>query len=43
MTSPGHISEHIVGFVHLLRSMGIRVGSGQLIDLARALTFVSLT
>ncbi len=38
-----HISEHIVGFVHLLRSMGIKVGSGQLIDFGRALTFVGLT
>lgn len=43
MTNPGHISEHVVGFVHLLRSMGIRVGSGQLVDLARALTVVSMT
>ncbi|MBM4414116.1 MAG: CoxE, partial [Chloroflexi bacterium] len=39
----GHISEHIVGFVHLLRSMGIKVGSGQLLDFGRALTFVGLT
>jgi uncharacterized protein with von Willebrand factor type A (vWA) domain len=38
-----HISEHIVGFVHLLRSMGIKVGSGQLIDFGRALTYVGLT
>ena len=41
--SDGHISAHLVGFVHLLRSMGIQVGSGQLIDLAQGLTFVSLT
>ena len=41
--SDGHISAHLVGFVHLLRSMGILVGSGQLIDLAQGLTFVSLT
>jgi uncharacterized protein with von Willebrand factor type A (vWA) domain len=39
----GHISEHIVGFVHLLRSMGIKVGSGQLLDFGRALTYVGLT
>jgi uncharacterized protein with von Willebrand factor type A (vWA) domain len=38
-----HISEHIVGFVHLLRSMGVKVGSGQLIDFGRALTYVGLT
>lgn len=36
--SDGHISAHLVGFVHLLRSMGIQVGSGQLIDLAQGLT-----
>lgn len=41
--SDAHISAHLVGFVHLLRSMGIQVGSGQLIDLAQGLTFVSLT
>ena len=41
--SDGHISAHLVGFVHLLRSMGIQVGSGQLIDLAQGLTVVSLT
>ena len=39
----GHISQHIVGFVHLLRAMGVRVGTGNLLDFAAALTYVTVT
>lgn len=39
----GHISQHIVGFVHLLRAMGVRVGTGNMLDFAAALTYVTVT
>ena len=39
----GHISQHIVGFVHLLRAMGVSVGTGNLLDFAAALTYVTVT
>jgi uncharacterized protein with von Willebrand factor type A (vWA) domain len=42
MTS-SHISEHIVGFVHLLRSMDIKVGAGQTVDFCRAMAEVPIT
>lgn len=41
--SDGHISQHLVGFVHLLRAMGVRVGTGNLVDFGKAMLFVDIT
>lgn len=44
MTEPrGHILSHVLGFVQLLRIVGIQVSSGQALDLVRALEYAPLT
>lgn len=43
MTTENHINEHLIGFVHLLRSMDLKVGAGQSVDFCRALTEVPIT
>ena len=39
----GYLFEHILGFVHLLREMGIAVGPGQALDLTQALEYAPVT
>lgn len=39
----GHLMSHVLAFVHLLRSTGIKVSTEQTLDLARALEYVPMT
>jgi uncharacterized protein with von Willebrand factor type A (vWA) domain len=39
----GYILDQIVAFAHLLREMGVQVGPGQTVELARALEFAPIT
>ncbi len=39
----GFLFEHVLAFAHLLREMGIRVGPGQAVELARALEIAGIT
>ena len=39
----GHILSHVLGFVQLLRIVGVQVSSGQALDLVRALEYAPLT
>ena len=39
----GNLLEHVLGFTHLLRAMGVNVGPGQSLDLVRALEHAPIT
>ncbi len=41
--SQGNILSHVLGFVQLLRIVGVQVSSGQALDLVRALEYAPLT
>ena len=41
--SDGHLLQHILGFVHLLREMGVNVGPGQALDLVQGLEHAPVT
>ncbi|HMP42736.1 MAG TPA: VWA domain-containing protein [Roseiflexaceae bacterium] len=43
LTSGGHLLTHVLAFVHLLRSTGVKVSSGQALDLVRALEHAPIT
>jgi hypothetical protein len=39
----GHLMEHLLAFTHLLREMGVKVGPGDALELARALDHIPIT
>jgi hypothetical protein len=38
----GHILTHVLAFVHLLRSTGVKISSGQVLDMVRALEYAPI-
>jgi uncharacterized protein with von Willebrand factor type A (vWA) domain len=43
VSAGGHLLQHVLAFVHLLRATGVKVSNGQTLDLARALDVVPIT
>ncbi|MBC8160018.1 MAG: VWA domain-containing protein [Roseiflexaceae bacterium] len=42
-SQPGYLLEHVLGFVGLLREMGVAVGPGQALDMTQALEYAPMT